>query len=470
MSNGGHTQGLLRMSVDNQHLLAMTRARMITSSLIIVSGLILTYVVLPSDAAGNIFTIAAIGVGLSLAIGTLVESRSGARSLIRVDLLMLWVLYSLTFLEFLFPQSGIDQLTSAEAAVSGTTAALLGFAGLAIGRNLPAHRGGHFTSTASPRPHDIFYLFLIAALLGYSHMLLAVNFDILEMLREMSLPRFSQAWSRGRYGGDLFSLLVEVGALIYLVPPTAGLIYARSCEYNVAQKLVVTMILALTFYYGVTTGTRNILAVYVFTFFGAYYLNKDHIKWSQLLVQGSIVALLLLVTTAYMLAYRNVGLSHFSLSNDAPSTLYIDHNMVIISTLTTVFPDSYNYLGLEVLYQALIRPIPRALWHGKPEGMSVTVEEVMQATQATVACTFVGEAYMSGGMIGVLLAGLGFGAAAEMWNRVGHNFRSSFAQLLYASGFLCAAISMRSVLWLTVTMLPTLALWLYGRLFLQRSG
>jgi oligosaccharide repeat unit polymerase len=438
-----------------------------TSSLIILFGLAVTYFVLPSDGAADIFTTAAVGVGLSLAIGTIVEGNLGVRSLIRVDVLMLWVLYSLTFLEFLFPQRGINELVSADAATSGTSVTLLGFAGLAVGRNLPARRGGQTNSIATPRPRDIFYLFLTAAVLGYSHMLLAVNFDFPEMVRQMSWPRFSQSWSRGRYGGDLFSLLVEIGALIYLVPPTAGLIYARSREYNSAQRWLVTSILALTFYYGITTGTRNILAVYVFTFFGAYYLNKDHIKWSQVMVQGSLVAGLLLVITAYMLEYRNVGLSHFSLSDDAPATLYIDHNVVVISKLTTVFPDVYNYLGLEILYQALIHPIPRILWSGKPEGLSVTVESIMQTTQATIASTFVGEAYMSGGMIGVLLAGLGLGMAAEMWNRVGRNVHSSFSQLLYASGFLCAAISMRSILWTTVTMLPTLALWLYGKLLLR---
>jgi hypothetical protein len=89
----------------------------------------------------------------------------------------------------------------------------------------------------------------------------------------------------------------------------------------------------------------------------------------------------------------------------------------------------------------------------------------MGETQATLACTFVGEAYMSGGLVGVLLVGAALGAAAEMWNRIGRNVHSPFSQLLYASGFFCAAITMRSMFWLTVTMLPSLALWCYGKVF-----
>jgi oligosaccharide repeat unit polymerase len=463
------SQGRLGMTANSQAVLSTTGTRMGVSSLIILFGLVVTYFFLPPGDAVDIFTTAAVGVGLSLTVSTLIEGSAGVRSLIRVDVLMLWVLYSLTFLEFLFPQLGINDVVSPDAATSGTTAALIGFAGLAVGRNLLPRRSGQSVSIITLTPRGIFYLFLTAALLGYFHVLVAVNFDLLEMMRQMSLPRFAQAWSRGQYGGDLFSLLVEIGALIYLVPPTAGLIYAHGREYSSAQRWFVTSVLALTFYYAIASGTRSTVAIYVFTFFGAYYFNKDHIKSSQLIVQGSLVAVGLLVVTAYMLQYRNIGLSQFSLSDVGPATLYIDQNMVVISTLTTVFPNLHDYLGLEIPYQALIHPIPRALWSGKPEGLSVTIESIMQTTQATMASSFVGEAYMSGGMIGVLLAGVGFGTAAELWNRVGRNVHSSFSQLLYASGFFCAAISMRSILWMTVAMLPTLALWLYGKLLLSRS-
>jgi hypothetical protein len=77
---------------------------------------------------------------------------------------------------------------------------------------------------------------------------------------------------------------------------------------------------------------------------------------------------------------------------------------------------------------------------------------------------------MSGGLPAVLFAGLVFGMAAEMWNRVGRDGSSQFSQLLYASGFFCAALTMRSMVWISVAMLPTLALWLYGKLWLPHSA
>src|SRR4249919_510027 len=105
------------------------------SSVIIIVGLALTAIALPSDGAVSVFSVAAIGVGLSLGLATGIEATAGVGSLIRVDMLMLWVLYGLTFFEFLFPQPDVDPLVSPVAATNGTYAVLLGFAGLVVGRH-----------------------------------------------------------------------------------------------------------------------------------------------------------------------------------------------------------------------------------------------------------------------------------------------------------------------------------------------
>jgi hypothetical protein len=335
-------------------------------------------------------------------------------------------------LEFLFPQTVFD--LASDPASTGTAATILGFAALAIGRHLvPWRDRSPIAAFGEVRPNHIFLLFVLAAGLGYLHILLAVNFDVLEMLRQMSLPRFSQSWGRGRYGASFYELLVEVGALIYLIPPVAGVIYARASQYSAVQKVIITIILMVTIYSAFASGTRNIIAIYIFTLFGAYFLTKPRITLRTVLFQGIVILIILLVTTAYMLAFRDVGLTNFSFSKNNPDTLYIDHNMVVISQLTDVFPQQYGFLGWEIPYNILIHPI-----------------------------------YMAGGMLGVMIAGLLLGAAGEMWNRVGRQPGSTFAQLLYASGFLCAASTMRSLLWISVTILPTVALWLYGKLWLGR--
>jgi len=441
------------------------------STCVILFGLALTWAVIPAESAVEVFTVAAIGVGVTLLAATVIEGTRGIRTLVRIDLLAFWALYGLTFLEFLFPQPRVNEMVPSAAAVNGTNAALLGFAGLAIGRYLIPKRAGFRGHLASIdlRPRNVFSLFVVATLLGYFHIFLAVNFDAFEVVRQMTLPRFWQSWGRGRYG-DAAALLYELGAVIYLIPPTAGLVFARAQEYSVIQKVIVAIVTAFTFFYGFASGTRNVFVTYVIAFVGVYMLTKRKFSVRQAVLLGVPTLAILLVGTVYMLEFREAGLSNFSSKANKSDEFFIDLNIVNVSRLTEVFPHSFEYLGLEIPYNTLIRPIPRVLWPSKPEGLSVTIETALGAWGGvTLTCTFIGEAYMAGGLFVVLLMSVCFGAAADLWTRLGSN-TIRFTQLLYVSGFLPAAIGMRSMLSIVSFMLPTLALWVYGKLWLPRSS
>jgi hypothetical protein len=315
----------------------------------------------------------------------------------------------------------------------------------------------------------IFLLFVVATLVGYLHIFLAVGFDPFEVVRQISMPRFTQSWSRGQYG-DVYALLYELGALIYLIPAIAGLVLADPKKYSFPQKSIVVAVLLFTFYYGFASGTRNVFATYVISFTGIYLLAKPQIKLRQALALGVPMVGLLLFATVYMLEFRTTGLNDFSFAQERDRAFFVDYNIVNVSRLTGIFPSAFGYLGLEIPINALIRPIPRVLWAGKPEGLSLTLESALGASSGmTLSCTFIGEAYMAGGLFGVLIAGLFFGAAAERWNRVG-NANQQFSQLLYVSGFLCAVLAMRSMMSMVPLILPTVALWLFGKLFLSRAS
>jgi oligosaccharide repeat unit polymerase len=439
-------------------------------TLIMMLGMAVTWLTLPSNDAESIFETAAIGVGIALLSATAMEAFSGVRALIRTDNLMLWVLYGLTFLEFLFPQPDVNMAVSVEAATRGTGAVLLGFLGIVVGRHLISKRANS-NVPLDFAPRQLFALFILAFVIGYLHIFIAVNFDPVEMIKQMSWPRFTQSWSRGKYG-DLYSLLYELSLLIYILPPAAGLIFARAKQFSMFQKIIVSLILMLTLFYAFAGGTRNILATYVISMFGAYALGRPDLKLKRLLIVGIPIAGILLFAMTLMLEFRAAGGVLAIASEDRQyDTLYIDHNIVAVSNLTGVFPDAVDFLGLEIPYQAIIRPIPRALWPDKPEGLSTAVEEALGVADGvtTVSCTFVGEAYMAFGYIGVLIAGLMFGAGAALWNRIAQHAGSSFFQILYASGFLSASMAMRSILMMVPFMLPTLALWLVGRYWLPGS-
>ncbi len=173
-----------------------------------------------------------------------------------------------------------------------------------------------------------------------------------------------------------------------------------------------------------------------------------------------------------MLQFRTIGLRNYlagsrSLSDE--DEFFVDYNLWVIGILAKSFPEQYPYLGLEIPYQSLIRPIPRVLWPSKPEGLSVSIEEVVGVEGLTLACTFIGEAWISGGLLGVFVAGCLFGAAARWWGALARADSSDFGILIYASGFFAIVISMRSLLVSTTAALPTLAAIALGALFLKRA-
>ena len=169
----------------------------------ICAGGALAWLNLPSEDPMTIFSSVAIVMGATLLFAILLEARTGARSLLRADLLMLLALYGLTFLEFLLPQDRFLTAVTAQAAADGTAAVLVGFAGLALGRHFVV-RSPWPRASAAPLHFPgraIAFVFMGCLFIGYFHMLWAVDFDVTELVAEMMEPRFAQPWGRGRLGG-----------------------------------------------------------------------------------------------------------------------------------------------------------------------------------------------------------------------------------------------------------------------------
>src|SRR5262249_6695220 len=124
-------------------------------------------------------------------------------------------------------------------------------------------------------------------------------------------------------------------------------------------------------------------------------------------------------------------------------------------------PEQIPYLGLEMATYAILLPVPRALWPDKPTKLSIDAASALDTKGDTISSTFVGESFMMGGYPAVLMVGLLFGWLGSWWDRVGRGLRSNLGIIIYVSGFLTALGTMRSFLFTTTTLLPTLALWLY---------
>ena len=182
------------------------------------------------------------------------------------------------------------------------------------------------------------------------------------------------------------------------------------------------------------------------------------------------------LATLYAPRFRGVGLADYlseeeeGASAEKEENFFVDYNFYVVAALTSLFPRPYDYLGLQVPLWLVVRPVPRAFWPEKPDGESVSPQMYLGVREGTtISATFIGEAYMSAGLFGVIIAGLGLGYFCQWWTQKAFSPQSNFGIVIYGSGFFAVAITMRSMYMLTVALLPTLAVAVAGWWLMRRQ-
>ncbi len=446
------------------------------ATLALLAGLLLTGWLVHGETPAGFVRFAAIGVGLSLVLSMAVEFRHAWTNLLRADLVALVALYFLLFFEFLFPQPHLNELiTDQQEIEKGVYICLWAFGALAVGRHLIAGlslRHWRIVGLSAP-PSAMLWLFWGCFALGYLYMLATVDFNPVAMVGYFLEPRFSVPWGREQLG-DWKAMLYETGSVLYLVPSLAGVILGRRRHFTATQAALVGLGLLFTLFYGFTTGTRNIIGSFLITFLVSFFYASGARLTKTVIVSCLLSAGLMMLSVIHGIEFRTVGFKNY-LGGARPSSaeeeksLFVDYNIYVVSRLATVFPRERDYLGMTVPAWLLARPVPRVLWPGKPDGTQISIEGALGEEGLTLSSTFVGEAYMSAGLFGVIIAALGFGCLAQWWTRKAYTVDSDFGILIYASGFFSVVISMRSMYMLPVAMLPTLVVCVVGVWFLRRG-
>ncbi|MCC5805094.1 MAG: hypothetical protein JJU00_02085 [Opitutales bacterium] len=438
----------------------------------------------PAQMAGVVAWVMLAALGISIFCDFLVS----LRNLVRVDLFALLALYFLTLFEFLFDQQDFARMAYMEPTRDALAIVLTGFLGIVIGRHFirPGSAALVFLRDLELSPRLILLVFFGAFVVSKFYMFLAVNFNPFEWFHHLLGPRFTQPWTRARLGGWK-SLLNELALLGLIIPPLAGVIFAQRKRYGGFALFSVAVVLLLQLLVAIAPGTRNTFAINLAGFLGGYFLCQPVLRLRPLAVWGIVSLLFFVVVSEHMVNFRTIGLrayiegGHYRaderLNLDflaaeetgfmAGKGYFVDYNLYTIHELAQVFPSQYGFLGMNVYWVAATKPVPRAIWPGKPEDLEVGIEEALGVEGMTLACTFAGEAWMAGGFAAVLLTGLAFGMFFAWWNRLGCAGNSLYAMLVYASGFLAALISMRSLMFTTTMILPAVALIVFAKFFLD---
>jgi hypothetical protein len=218
-------------------------------------------------------------------------------------------------------------------------------------------------------------------------------------------------------------------------------------------------------FHGFAGGTRNVFATYMAGMVGAYLLVQPRLTIWKVAISSGLAMILLIISTREMLAFRQIGLANYlkyggpqSANEEEDSGLFVDANILNLSMLIKAFESQHEPIGWNVPFNAIIRPIPRAVWPGKPEGLAIGIEEAVGMKGLTLSVTFVGESYMAARSWGVLIGGLFFGGCCGFWNAKFSGQQGAYARLLYSAGFFPAAITMRSLFVFTTALLPIFGL------------
>lgn len=281
--------------------------------------------------------------------------------------------------------------------------------------------------------------------------------------------RFAAPWARGALG-NWHSFVEQLNYFGYLLPPLTAIIFMRSRSYTYV-KVAYCALLSFGFLIflaqgGGRTALGAILgsAILVGVLLSRRALKPAHIVSMMLAVFAVQVGM------NVVLQYRNAGMAKLRLKDWAFSRVRVDDNFNRLAQTVYFVPTFYPYTGLQFVYFALIRPIPRALWPGKPIYQGFTVQQALGEDSTSLTNSVVGESYSGWGLPLVFAMGAFFGAAARWWQQTLEENPTSGGVLLYGLGTMALFCTLRGFVNIVLISYPIVSLWAVSILFrLTRS-
>ncbi len=445
------------------------------STLTICAGCLLIYFTMPTDVPEiDIYRYCAYALFAVLCVALVIEGLAGARSLARVDIVAIWTLYFLTFAEFLHPHVRVLYENATGNAGMACGLVFVGLCGIAIGRHIAVPFRARPEQVRLPdiSPRAFLRMFFLFAFLGYLYVLLTTQFNIFEIFDSLTQARFNRPWQRSREG-DWRSFLTELDLLLYICAALGGFIFANAKDYSRGARFGVALLLVFMTFFDFCEGARNVLLIKSGLFLLTFFMASRQTPTLRLIILTVVAAASLWVVSGYMLDFRNQGLGSYLTDGAAQKVddgFMVDNNMVSIARVVGVFPDPYPFPGVDIVIQVFTKWVPRAIWAGKPAGWTTNVEDALATGGGyTLAVTYVGEAYLIAGYPSLIIISLLIGALTSWWSRVGLAARSNLDLIYYASGFFAAALGMRSIQFVTIAMVPTVAFYVFGRVLAWRN-
>lgn len=379
---------------------------------------------------------------IGLGFAPVLASMKNAKAVLRLEYLLPLSLFYWLLLDLLQGDQNFDLVS-----VDGIRGALISIGVFGAACYLSAYLGRwrlpRIVLESAVTPISARTLFAICALcffLGSFKFFYAVGFDPFTLLYYAGVNRWSAPWAAERLGG-WSSILDHLPYFGYVCPVMAVTLALRVGWLRVSTFIALLMacLLLLLLAQG---GGRRVVGVMAGAPLIAWILAQRGITPRR------IAVILLVVSSIFyfmevMLEYRNRGIAAYfgsGLAITQLERLNVDDNFYRLAQTVDIVPEKHEYVYFQQVFYTIVRPIPRAIWPGKPQSAGFDLTEHVPERGLTLSATVVAEWYVSGGLIAVFLGGLLYGqiarAASLLWaltNRdVGRLIYGVMAMALFA--------------------------------------
>ena len=186
-----------------------------------------------------------------------------------------------------------------------------------------------------------------------------------------------------------------------------------------------------------------------------WFLGQPKIRLAVVLGLA-IAGMGLLTVLETMLDYRNAGFSSLldpgaradliAAADQDDVLLRVDDNFLRLAQTTVIFPEYHEHTTWHYVLWVMVRPIPRLFWPGKPLDPGFNLAQFLGREGVSYTSSVIGELYMAGGFIGVVLGGWLYGRLAGALSRLLMEQGTVSALVIYSIGLLALFAGMRSMI------------------------
>lgn len=310
-------------------------------------------------------------------------------------------------------------------------------------------------------PITCFRIGLVAFSLAFLRYLIACDFDLAEFFKYLGAMRWDAPWAREQLGG-WNAFVHHLSYFGYMLPMIAWLVARKSGLLNIRVLVLVacSVLIALPIAQG---GGRRLVGVILGSALICWALSYEKFRVRQVII-GAVGIILLLSFLQIMLNYRNVGLGAlFSKEASAATAKHerfrVDDNFLRLGQVIQFIPDDHPHVYWRYPLFVAIRPVPRVFWPNKPIDPGFDLAIFLGQPYVSYTSSVIGELWMAGGFLVVLLGGWIYGRIAAAVTKLVRPAMTSGGLVLYSAALMAIVAGVRSGLELVLMSYVILA-WL----------